>query len=93
MVAIIPIREYNTSHCNLNDNHQIITNLDWFCYDVFGFDGQQKDVIRDVSINRVIETFDILRQRNSGIGVLGIARLGINGSDAEFLAEHGVGIH
>jgi hypothetical protein len=93
MVAIIPVRQYQTSHCELNNNNEIIADLDWPCYDVFGFDGKSKDVIRDVPNCRVKEAIDILRERNPRIGVLGVAELGVNRADAEFLAEHGIGIH
>jgi len=93
MVAIIPVRQYLTSHSELNDNHEIIADLDWPCYDVFGFDGKGKEVIRDVPNCRVREAIDILRERNPRVGVLGVARLGINRFDAEFLAKFGIGIH
>jgi hypothetical protein len=93
MVAIIPVRKYRTSYCKLGDNHRIITELDWPCYDVFGFDGENKDIIRDVPNPRVMEAISSLRQKNSRIGVIGVAELGINRLDAEQLADFGIGIH
>ena len=91
MVAIA--RLYPSSYSNLNDQHEIISRFDWPCYDVFGFKGgsEEKVTFRDISCNDIGKRIKGL-QEDPEIGVIGVSEIGINETDAAFIAKHGVGI-
>ena len=93
MELMVPVRQYSTSMCELDDNHELITRLDWPCYDVFAFDGKGKEVIRIVPNHLVRTVIEEIKDRNPNVGVIGVAEIGINETDAELLALTGVGAH
>ncbi len=93
MELMAPVRQYSTSMCNLNDNYELVTKLNWPCYDVIGFDGKGKEIIRGVPNHLVRTVIEEIKERNPDVGVIGVAEIGINEIDAETLALIGVGVH
>ena len=90
---MIPVRQYKTSYCELGEDYELINKLSWPCYDVFGWDGQKKELVRDVPDEDVLEVIESMRNNNPKIGVIGVSEIGINNSDASSIAKFGVGIH
>lgn len=90
---MVPVRLYKTSYCDLKDNHELVTYLPFPYYDVFGWDGQEKEVVGDVPREEVLAVINSMRNGNPKIGVIGVSKIGINADDADLIAKCGVGIH